>query len=499
MNTELREAEQFLLNLNAAQKNLGLYSPTHPAVTAAFQKLSEALGRLLGQKEKTTLGLLHDTLVLNGTPLTAKPELFRNLVMKLQDGEIQGITFLKGCTQDELRYFIEALGTDAKGVEIEQALKKREVSHILFVRPGREEPQQDQKPKTVEEDPLGAGAIYRRAVQTIRKVFHEARLGKVPSTSEVQRTVEELVGGILKGKHSLMALTMIKSYDEYLFNHSVNVGILATTLGETLGLDRTSLRELGLGALLHDLGKIHIPDSITNAPRKLTDEEWEVIKRHPVDGVKMLEQMGVNSEIALRVVKEHHVRFDRTGYPTLAPDEEVHPCSMMVTIADTYDAMTTLRPYRGPFHPAQAIEAMKKLSGNAFDPQMFERFIGMLGIYPPGTVVQLTTGETALVTRPGVEDTARPWVRIARDQEGIDFEGEEVNLMDWDTEAENYTRSITGLVDAVAPEDSSREGSAAAGEAEDGAAMHKGKRKKRKRKKRQRAQADHPSEPVRQN
>ncbi|MEA3509224.1 MAG: HD-GYP domain-containing protein [candidate division NC10 bacterium] len=487
MNTELREAEQFLLSLNAAQKNLGLYAPTHPAVNAAFQKLIDALGRLLGQREKTTLGVLHDTLVLNGTPLTAKPELFRNLVMQLRDGEIQGITFLKGCTQDELRYFIEALGTDAKGVEIEEALKKREVSHILFVRPGGEEPQEDQKSTKPEEDPLGAGAIYKRAIQTIRKVFHEARLGKVPSVGEVQRTVEDLVGGILKGKHSLMALTMIKSYDEYLFNHSVNVGILATTLGETSGLDRSSLRELGLGALLHDLGKIHIPDSITNAARKLTDEEWEVIKRHPVDGVKMLEQMGVSSEIALRVVKEHHVRFDRTGYPTLAPDEEVHPCSMMVTIADTYDAMTTLRPYRGPFHPTQAIEAMKKLSGNAFDPQMFDRFIGMLGIYPPGTVVRLTTGETALVTRPGTEDTARPWVRIAQDQEGKTFEGEEVNLMEWDTEAENYIRSILGPVDPAAPEDSSRDDSATVGEGEDGVAMLKAKRKKKKKKKRKRA------------
>ncbi|MFQ5657101.1 MAG: HD-GYP domain-containing protein, partial [Candidatus Methylomirabilales bacterium] len=449
--------------------------------------------RLLGQKEKTALGVLHDTLVLNGTPLTAKPELFRNLVMQLRDGEIQGITFLKGCTQDELRYFVEALGRDGKGVEIEQDLKKRGVSHILFVRPSEEEPQEDHEATKVDEDPLGAGAIYRRALQTIRQVFHEARLGKVPSVGEVQRTVEDLVGGILKGKHSLMALTMIKSYDEYLFNHSVNVGILATTLGETTGLDRTSLRELGLGALLHDLGKIHIPDAITNAPRKLTDEEWEVIKRHPVDGVKMLEQMGVSSEIALRVVKEHHVRFDRTGYPTLAPNEEVHPCSMMVTIADTYDAMTTLRPYRPPFHPTQAIEAMKKLTGSAFDPQMLKRFIGMLGIYPPGTVVRLTTGETALVIRPGVEDTARPWVRIAQDQEGNSMEGEEINLMDWDTEAENYTRSILGPVDPASPEDSSRDDSPAEGE--DRVAMPKAKRKK-KRKKRQPAKSDRPSKKV---
>ncbi|HZX60827.1 MAG TPA: HD domain-containing phosphohydrolase, partial [Candidatus Methylomirabilis sp.] len=143
------------------------------------------------------------------------------------------------------------------------------------------------------------------------------------------------VGGILKGKHSLMALTMIKSYDEYLFNHSVNVGILTMALGETMGLDVAALKELGLGALLHDVGKINIPETIIRAPRKLTDEEWEIIKRHPVDGVKILEQMGVQSEIALRVTKEHHIDFDGRGYPRLGPDEQAHPYSMIVHVADT--------------------------------------------------------------------------------------------------------------------------------------------------------------------
>jgi putative nucleotidyltransferase with HDIG domain len=256
-----------------------------------------------------------------------------------------------------------------------------------------------------------------------------------------------MVGGILKGKHSLMALTMIKSYDEYLFNHSVNVGILSMALGESLGLDGAALRELGLGALLHDLGKINVPETITRAPRKLTEEEWEIMKRHPVEGVSLLEQMGVTSEIALRVVREHHVDFDRKGYPTLAPDEQAHPYSMIVHIADTYDAMTTVRPYQGPADPSQAIARMKPLGGTAFDPPMLDRFIGMLGIYPPGTVVRLTTAEIGVVTRPGGEDTSRPWVRIIRDPEGNPVEGEEVSLMEWNPEAEDYARSILIALD----------------------------------------------------
>ena len=446
MSSEFREAEQFLLSLNAAWKNLGLYSPTHPAAATALQNLRSAFEKLLGDREGITLGLLHDTLVIDGVPLTSKPELYQNFMTRLEKGEIQGLTLLKGCTLEELRHLVELLGRNVKRDELEQEFKRRGVSHILIVQLSQDGAGPPQKVEAVEER-VGAGAIYSRALQTIRKVFQEVRFGKVPSVGDVQRTVEDMVGGILKGKHSLMALTMIKSYDEYLFNHSVNVGILTMALGETMGLDVAALKELGLGALLHDLGKINIPETIIRAPRKLTDEEWEIIKRHPVDGMKILEQMGVQSEIALRVTKEHHIDFDGRGYPRLGPDEQPHPYSMIVHVADTYDAMTTVRPYTAPADPNQAISRMKKLAGTAFNPLTLDSFVEMLGIYPPGTTVRLTTGEIGVVTRPGGEDAARPWVRIVQDREGKTVEGEEVNLMEWDPQGEDYARTIVIALD----------------------------------------------------
>jgi len=446
MSSEFREAEQFLLSLNAAWKNLGLYSPTHPAAATALQNLRSAFEKLLGDREGITLGLLHDTLVIDGVPLTSKPELYQNFMTRLEKGEIQGLTLLKGCTLEELRHLVELLGRNVKRDELEQEFKRRGVSHIFIVQLSQDGAGPPQKVEAVEER-VGAGAIYGRALQTIRKVFQEVRFGKVPSVGDVQRTVEDMVGGILKGKHSLMALTMIKSYDEYLFNHSVNVGILTMALGETMGLDVAALKELGLGALLHDLGKINIPETIIRAPRKLTDEEWEIIKRHPVDGMKILEQMGVQSEIALRVTKEHHIDFDGRGYPRLGPDEQPHPYSMIVHVADTYDAMTTVRPYTAPADPNQAISRMKKLAGTAFNPLTLDSFVEMLGIYPPGTAVRLTTGEIGVVTRPGGEDAARPWVRIVQDREGKTVEGEEVNLMEWDPQGEDYARTIVIALD----------------------------------------------------
>lgn len=460
MTVQPRDTEVFLLSLNAAWKNLGLYSPTHPATNTALQKLLEALEKLLGAGQRITLGVLHDTLVIDQTPFTAKPDLAEKLVARLQHAEIQGVSFLKGVALEELRRFVEALANDIKGVEFEQNLRTQGGGHILLVGVTEDQP----KTVTAEQDVPHqadvidmqqeevmdleqAGVIYSRALQTIRNVFQDVRLGKVPSLGDVQQAVEEVVGGILKGKHSLLALTMIKSYDEYLFNHSVNVGTLAMALGESLGLDGPALKELGLGALLHDLGKIRVPEEVTRKPGKLTQEEWALVKQHPDDGVGILKEMGVTSEIALHVVREHHVRHDRTGYPPLSPEEKVHPYSMLITIADTYDALTTLRPYQKSFEPNEAITLMKTLAGSTFDPPVFERFVEMLGIYPPGTAVRLTTREIAVVTRPRIEDIARPWVRIVRDSEGNIADGPEVSLMEWDSKAEDFTRSIVVAVD----------------------------------------------------
>ncbi|MEK7366577.1 MAG: HD domain-containing phosphohydrolase, partial [candidate division NC10 bacterium] len=146
--------------------------------------------------------------------------------------------------------------------------------------------------------------------------FQEARLGRVPSSGEVKAVVHGMVDGVLKSRHSLLALTMIKSYDEYLFNHSVNVGILSIALGEHLGHTGEALHDLGVGAFLHDLGKVNWPDEIYRKARDLSEEEWQIVKSHPEEGVKLIFRMEAISLVSLRPVLEHHMRHDRSGYPS---------------------------------------------------------------------------------------------------------------------------------------------------------------------------------------
>ncbi|MFQ5839596.1 MAG: HD-GYP domain-containing protein [Candidatus Methylomirabilales bacterium] len=446
--------EVFIRALNGAFKSLSLYAPTHPAVVVHLQKLEETLAKFLTENDRVTFGLLEDALILQGMPLLEKGDLFKGLKGCLRAHQLEGVTFLRGVTQEELRAFVTTLNMDPEALRsqggVSRAFQATGVSHILLVeQKERETPAESTARPPV--DRLQAGQIYSRTLQTTRKAFQEVRLGRIPALSEVQSVVEGMVDGILRAKHPIMGLTMIKSYDEYLFNHCVNVSILSLAFGESVGLDHADLRDLGLGALLHDIGKVNIPEAITSKPRDLTEEEWQLVRSHPDEGVKILGQMGVTAEIALRVTREHHVRFDRKGYPRLAAGEEPHPYSMLVTTADCYDAMTTVRAYQQAFEPSRAIARMQTLAGTVFDPKLLERFIEMLGIYPPGSLVRLDTGELALVTRPGSDDTSRPWVRILQNADGqVPQDPTEVSLLEMDPAAGGYTRSILVAVDPAA-------------------------------------------------
>lgn len=200
MTVHPRDTEQFLLSLNAAWKNLGLYSPTHPATNTALQKLLEVLGNLLGAGERITLGILHDTLVIQESPFTTKPDLAEKLVTRLQQAEIQGVSFLKGCTLEELRHFVEALAKDIKGMDLEQNLKTQGGGHILLVGIREEQPEtvtaEEVTPKheamdlPQEEEVMDleqAGVIYSRALQTIRNAFQDVRLGRVPPSTRCSK------------------------------------------------------------------------------------------------------------------------------------------------------------------------------------------------------------------------------------------------------------------------------------------------------------------------
>ena len=218
--------------------------------------------------------------------------------------------------------------------------------------------------------------------------------------------------------HAMLALSMLKDYDNYTFTHSVNVSVLALAVGRACKLTEEQLKTLGLGGLLHDLGKLRVDVNIITKPGRLTDAEFEEIKEHPGFGAEIIKEMeGVTAEV-MQIVHGHHLRYDRTGYPSDVAGETVSPLVEMTAIADAYDAMTTLRSYQRPFTPRKAIARLKDVAGSSLHPDFVTRFIESLGPYPVGSLVRLDSNEIGLVTKVEAQDTSLADIKIIYDPAG---------------------------------------------------------------------------------
>jgi HD-GYP domain-containing protein (c-di-GMP phosphodiesterase class II) len=259
-----------------------------------------------------------------------------------------------------------------------------------------------------------------------------------------------MVDQLLEDEQFFLSLTAIKDFDEYTYHHMVNVSILSMSLGQRLGLSRPALTELGLAALFHDIGKVEIPHEILNKPSSFTDEEWKIIQKHPVWGVKAILGLGRFNSSAIRaliVSFEHHLNCDFSGYPKVKKYKELDLFSRIVTLADQYDAMTSARVYkRIPMSPDKSLSIMLDGAGSHLDPLLFKFFTNMVGIYPIGTIVMLNTKEVGLVYECNAAFADRPRVLIIIDSQGKSVRGPVVDLSEKD-EAGRYMRTIMKTLD----------------------------------------------------
>ena len=254
----------------------------------------------------------------------------------------------------------------------------------------------------------------------------ELRRGQRASFSQANDVAAGLAEAMKTHRTPLIALTAVKNYDEYTFNHSVNVCIYTTALAETLTTDPEEVVRIAQAALLHDVGKILIADEILYKPGRLSDAEWEIMHQHPVVGAKILvEAQGVD-ELAVNVGFGHHLRYDRQGYPPVSGEVELDPVTELVNMVDVYEAVTAKRPYKEPFPPEWVTQLLLDGCGREFNPVCVEAFLTCFGAYPPGTAIELSGGERAEVLSANPEHPFRPVVRLTHDPEGRPVDGVEV-------------------------------------------------------------------------
>lgn len=258
---------------------------------------------------------------------------------------------------------------------------------------------------------------YKNTYQYIEEALEDVRLGRAVDTKSARELVAELTDSIVRNHNALVWLTNLKERDTYTTTHCINVCILTLSFGRCLGLERDMLDVAGLGALLHDLGKMKVPSDVLNKPGKLTQDEFEIVKGHPVHGFEMLKnEPGLRPEV-LDIVRSHHERLDGRGYPDGLEENQIGKLTRMVSIIDVYDAITSDRVYHDGMPPHVAVKNMYNWAPNNFDQRLMEGFIRCIGIYPVGSLVELTTGHVGVVMQTDTKSRLRPVVILVLDSE----------------------------------------------------------------------------------
>ncbi|MFZ2855585.1 MAG: HD-GYP domain-containing protein [Rhodocyclaceae bacterium] len=254
--------------------------------------------------------------------------------------------------------------------------------------------------------------ICARSKEAVASMFHEARMGKAVDGAVAQNLVAEISDSVSRNPGALISLARLKTADDYTYMHSVAVCALMIALSKQIGLDDEQTRSAGVAGLLHDLGKAEMPMAVLNKPGKLTDEEFAIIKSHPEKGYQMLlGGIGVDP-VALDVVLHHHEKMDGSGYPKHLKADEISIFSKMGAVCDVYDAITSNRPYKMGWDPAESLRKMAEWTDGHFEPRIFHAFVKSLGIYPIGSLVRLSSGLLAIVIEQTEKSLLTPLVRV---------------------------------------------------------------------------------------
>ena len=256
-----------------------------------------------------------------------------------------------------------------------------------------------------------AAKICAKGKEAVLSMFQEARMGKAIEADAAMPLVEEISNSILRNPGALISLARLKTADDYTYMHSVAVCALMIALARQLGLSDDETKDAGMAGLLHDLGKALIPTVILNKPGKLTEEEFAIVKTHPEKGHELLLTASGVSEVTKDVCLHHHEKIDGSGYPKRLNAETMSRFAKMGAVCDVYDAITSNRPYKAGWDPAESIKRMSEWTGH-FDPTIFQAFVKSLGIYPTGSFVRLASGRLGVVIEQGEKSLLTPKVRV---------------------------------------------------------------------------------------
>ncbi|TQV86565.1 HD-GYP domain-containing protein [Aliikangiella coralliicola] len=269
---------------------------------------------------------------------------------------------------------------------------------------------------------------YKNSTTMVKTIMHDIMHDEDFELAPVKQAVEDCIDSILSNQDALLLLSNIKNADEYTAEHCLRVAIMAIAFGKYLGLSQDELGYIGVGAMLHDVGKMRIPNEILNKPGKLTREEYRIMQKHSEEGYKILQQKPLLSKIAIDIAYSHHERIDGKGYPRKLDSSQISYFTKIVSIIDTYDAITSERVYSAAKAPAVAFKILQENTSAQFDEELTYKFVEWMGIYPVGSLVEMRTGEVGIVTKVYPEQKLKPRVLLVTDEEKCSGYEKVVNL-----------------------------------------------------------------------
>ncbi|HWQ74858.1 MAG TPA: HD-GYP domain-containing protein [Syntrophomonas sp.] len=291
--------------------------------------------------------------------------------------------------------------------------------------------------------PLVGPQIITDTINSLKDYYEEFAQTEKADLKPLKSQVDYIIDDISRNNNIMIGISDLKDYDDYTYQHSVNVCALSIALGIRHGYSRPQLQQLGMGALLHDIGKISLPLEIINKPDHLTFEEYTVVKRHPWEGSVIARDTNKGlSQESVKGILQHHERLDGSGYPRGLSNGNIHPNGMIIAVADTFDALVSNRPYRAAFNNKQAIEIMEKERGTHLSPVFMDYLLSIVNIYPPGSVVNLSNGDQAVVTEVNPNDYSKPLVKLLFDDHGQAYDVNDVFSLE-----ENLNVSILMVVE----------------------------------------------------
>jgi putative nucleotidyltransferase with HDIG domain len=424
-----RLADDLMRRLAAAIRGAQLYAPGHPLVTRSITALIETLATAHSAMPSVTIGIVGEELVVGDIPIPHAAATMGELIRRLQQAGIERIVIDRGVQSDELMRLVETVSRSESGDQTAA------LSRLPHIRVGRL--QVEEQTDAAVGDIATFRRLYDDAVKVAETLWESTGVEGIPDADAARGMVDSLAQAVAQNRTALLALTALKNYDNYTFTHMVNVSILTMGQARGVGIDGALLREFGLAALMHDIGKVKTPNEILNKPDKLTDQEYEILKKHTVDGAQILRKTPEMPTLAPVVAFEHHLRADGTGYPS-AERAQLNLGTTLCGIADVYDAMRSQRVYQPAFPTDRILAVLQRNDGKQFDQHLVRRFVQLVGIYPVGNMVRLYNGEIAVVMKAHAPDPYRPRVRILMTADEMPLANPvEVNLWEMEGEQDN--------------------------------------------------------------